>query len=582
MKDNIIELWSHLNVGRRLQFKLLLILMVFASIAEMFTITAVLPFLAVITTPNIVFNSPYIIPLNNLLQLDSPDDLRLIITLGFIVTALISGTIRIILLRVSTKLLFAAGIDLSAEVYRRSLCQPYPVHVKRNSSDLINVVFNKSGDVIFGVMMPLMTIISSSILIIGILSVLILIDPVVMLISFTCFSILYFFILRLTSQKVKNNSKLIAEESTKAIQCLQEGIGGIRDVLMANAQGYYFSIYKEAISRLMVSQGNNSIIAATPRFMVETFGIVLIACLALYLSGRTEGIVSAIPVLGALAIGAQRMLPTLQQFYSSITTIKGQEYPLKDVLNLLNQSILKREFAEDNLKTGILQNLSLEQVSFRYSKELPEVLSNITLNICQGDRVAVVGVTGGGKSTLIDIIMGLLLPTEGIISFNGEVMEESKINTLQSCIAHVPQHIYLADATIEQNIAFGKARSEIERDRVVKVAKISQLHEVIQNLPDQYLTRVGENGAFLSGGQRQRLGIARALYRKSSLIIFDEATSALDLETEEKVMSAIEKSSETKTLLMITHRVATLTNCNKIIRIKNGNAKIENKSLNLN
>ena len=270
--------------------------MIFASIAEMFTITAVLPFLGVIAPPDIVFNNPYVKPVNELLKLESSEDLRLFITIGFIVIALIAGTIRVILLSVSTKLLFAAGIDLSAEIYRRSLFQSYPIHVNRNSSDLINVVFNKSSDVIFGVMMPLMTIISSSILLVGIISVLVIIDPMVMLLTFTCFAILYFCILRITSQKVKHNSKLIAEESTKAIQCLQEGIGGIRDVLMANAQNYYFSIYKTAISKLRTSQGNNSIIGATPRFMLETLGIVLIACLALYLTGRDGGVVTAIPV----------------------------------------------------------------------------------------------------------------------------------------------------------------------------------------------------------------------------------------------------------------------------------------------
>ena len=276
----ILELWRHLAAKRRFQFKLLLILMMVASIAEMFTITAVLPFLSVIAAPEMVFNNPYVKPVNDLLNLESSEDLRLFFTIGFVIIALVAGAIRVILLSVSTKLLFAAGIDLSAEIYRRSLFQPYPIHVNRNSSDLINVVFNKCSDVIFGVMMPLMTIISSGILLVGIISVLVIIDPMVMLLTFTSFAILYICILRITSQKVKHNSKLIAEDSTKAIQCLQEGIGGIRDVLMANAQNYYFSIYKTAISNLRTSQGNNSIIGATPRFMIETLGIVLIACLA--------------------------------------------------------------------------------------------------------------------------------------------------------------------------------------------------------------------------------------------------------------------------------------------------------------
>ena len=571
---SILKLWSHLAAKRRLQFKLLLILMMVASIAEMFTITAVLPFLGVIATPDIVFNNPYVKPVNDLLNLESSEDLKLFITIGFVIIALIAGAIRVILLSVSTKLLFAAGIDLSAEIYRRSLFQPYPIHVNRNSSDLINVVFNKSSDVIFGVMMPLMTIISSSILLVGIISVLVIIDPMVMLLTFTSFAILYFCILRITSQKVKHNSKLIAEESTKAIQCLQEGIGGIRDVLMANAQNYYFSIYKTAISNLRTSQGNNSIIGATPRFIVETLGIVLIACLALYLTGRDGGVVTAIPVLGALAIGAQRVLPTLQQCYSSVTAIKGVEYALRDVLYLLNQSVLEEDVKEQSSNTILTRQLSLENVSFKYAPDLPYVLSNITIDICKGDRIGIVGTTGGGKSTLVDIVMGLLTPSEGVMVFDGEVINKGNVNMWQSCIAHVPQSIYLTDGTIEQNIGFGCEKSEIDSDRVIEAAKIAQLHDVIQGFSAQYKTMIGENGVLLSGGQRQRLGIARALYRKSSLIIFDEATSALDTDTEKKVMDGIGNLSEAKTLVMIAHRVSTLSNCNKIVKIDNGNLEI--------
>jgi ATP-binding cassette subfamily B protein len=571
---NILKLWSHLSAKRRLQFKLLLILMMVASVAEMFTITAVLPFLGVITAPDKVFSNPYVKPINELLNLKSSEDLRMFITIGFVSTALIAGTIRIILLSVSTKLLFAAGIDISAEIYRRSLFQPYPIHVNRNSSDLINVVFNKSSDVIFGIMMPLMTIISSSILLVGIISVLVIIDPMVMLLSFTSFAILYFFILRTTSQKVKHNSKLIAEESTKAIQCLQEGIGGIRDVLMGNAQNYYFSIYTTAISKLRTSQGNNSIIGATPRFMVETLGIVLIACLALYLTGRDGGVVSAVPVLGALAIGAQRVLPTLQQCYSSVTAIKSVEYPLRDVIYLLDQSVLKQEFNEQLPPKGLTQKLSLKNVNFRYGVDSPYVLSDISIDIDKGDRIGIVGITGGGKSTLVDIIMGLLMPTEGAIVCDDEVLNENNINSWQKCIAHVPQSIYLTDGTIEQNIAFGCKESEINPERVIKAAKTAQLHELIHSFESKYKTMVGENGVLLSGGQRQRIGIARALYRKSSLIIFDEATSALDADTEGKVIDAIESLNDTVTLIMIAHRVSTLSNCNKIIKIANGKLEI--------
>ena len=274
------------------------------------------------------------------------------------------------------------------------------------------------------------------------------------------------------------------------------------------------------------------------------------------------------------------MLPTLQQCYSSVTSIKALEYPLRDVLNLLDQSIFERKSNRINTSPKLMSELILEDINFRYSPELPDALSGITIKILNGDRIGIVGETGGGKSTLVDIIMGLLLPTEGKMFFNGEEMNENNINTLQDCISHVPQNIYLADATIEKNIAFGVDKGDIDLDRVTSAAKTAQLHDFIVNLPDKYSTRVGENGAFLSGGQKQRLGIARALYRNSSFIIFDEATSALDAKTEMKVMQAIDNLGEEKTILMIAHRTTTLSNCSKIIKIENGKAVIVGNDLN--
>ena len=229
---------------------------------------------------------------------------------------------------------------------------------------------------------------------------------------------------------------------------------------------------------------------------------------------------------------------------------------------------------QENLKDTkfeLKKELSLHGVSFRYSPEGPDVLTDISYSICKGDRIGIVGTTGSGKSTLVDLIMGLLIPSEGEMTFDGEVLNKDNMGSWQNCIAHVPQSIYLTDGTIEQNIGFGCTTSEINSEWVVNAAKVAQLHDVVLSLPDQYKTRIGENGVLLSGGQRQRLGIARALYRKSSLIIFDEATSALDTDTEENVIDAIEALGNAPTVVMVAHRLSTLRSCNKLIRINNGN-----------
>ena len=568
--SNIIELWQHLNRRRRNQFKFLLLFMLIASFAEMITIGAVLPFLGVIASPELIFNHPYVKPINELLQIKSSDDLRLIIAIGFICIAIIAGILRILLLYLSTKLLFAAGVDISSEVYRKSLYQPYSIHVNRNSSDLINIVFNKCSDVIFGIMMPLVTLMGSLILLIGIISILLVIDPIVMLLSFLVFAIVYSIILKYTSNRVKNNSKLIAHESTNAIQCLQEGIGGIRDVIIANAQSHYFSIYKDAISKVRLAQANNSVIGSSPRFLIETIGIVLIAILAIYLTERDGGVITAIPILGALAIGAQRLLPTLQQCYSAITSIKGVEFSLRDVIGLLNQPSLSIDVSKERMDISFHTRISIKNVDFKYTPESKNVLNGINIEFDKGECIGIIGTTGGGKSTLLDIIMGLLSPTNGCLEIDGKELNDQNINSWQGCISHVPQAIYLADTTIEQNIAFGFKKEEIDYKRVVNAAKIAQIDNLIQGFPEKYQSYVGENGVLLSGGQKQRIGIARALYRRSSVIIFDEATSSLDAKTEQALMEAINELDENKTIFMIAHRISTLSNCSKIIKIENG------------
>jgi ATP-binding cassette, subfamily B, bacterial PglK len=542
--------------------------MIIASLAEIVSIGTVLPFLGILIAPEQIYQHALMQPIIQILALTESKQLILPLTILFVSAALLAGVIRLTLLYAMTRLSYATGSDLSINIYRRTLYQAYEVHVSRNSSEVINGIINKTGTVIGGVISPTLNLISSTILLIGIMGALFAINPTIALSVSIGFGLLYWLVIRYTKTHLKANSKIIADQSTQMIKSLQEGLGGIRDVLIDGTQQFYCKLYRDADLPLRRASGNNVFIGGSPRYAMEAIGMTLIAGLAYLMTQQEGGMVAAIPVLGALALGAQRLLPALQQAYVSYSVIKGSKSSFEDVLNLLDQPL--PEYADQPLPKPIpfVKEIKLNNLNFRYTEGLPWVLKNINLSLKKGSRIGFMGVTGSGKSTLLDIIMGLLPATEGELIIDNQIISTQNRRAWQAHVAHVPQNIYLSDSTIEENIAFGIAKELIDHQRVKKAAEQAQISELIEQWKDGYQTFVGERGIRLSGGQRQRIGIARALYKQANILIFDEATSALDNETERAVMDAIEDLGEEITILIIAHRLTTLKGCDKIIKLE--------------
>ncbi len=552
---------------------MLLILMLLSSFAEILSIGAVLPFLAILTAPERVFSHVAARPIIELLDVTRPDQLLLPFTIAFGLAALVTGGVRLFMFWATTRLAFATGADLSISIYRRTLYQPYAVHCERNSSEVINGISTKANSVIYGVILPIVMLISSSVMLVAILFALLSVEPVIALTAFGGFGLIYVGIVGLTRRRLLADSQCIARESTQVIKSLQEGLGGIRDVLIDGSQATYCQIYSNADLPQRRAQGNHMFIGQSPRYAVEALGMVLIAALAYVLSQQPDGISKAIPVLGALAVGAQRLLPVLQQAYASWTSIRGNQSILGDALELLDQPIPDYADQPKSIPLPFKQNITLKRLGFRYSPQTAKVLKQIDLVIPKGGRVGFIGTTGSGKSTLLDIVMGLLEPTEGALEIDGLVVNAANRRNWQAHIAHVPQAIFLTDGTIEENIAFGVPSEKIDKLHVKRVAQQAQIAEIIESWPQKYQTFVGERGIRLSGGQRQRIGIARALYKQADVIFFDEATSALDNETEQAVMEAIENLSHELTVLIIAHRLTTLKNCTLIVELSDGEIK---------
>ena len=572
VKQLLKRLWHHVSPRRQVQFGMLLTLMIFASFAEVVSIGAVVPFLGVLTAPEWIFAHSVAQPVIQVFGWTEPGQLLLPITLVFSAAALMAGAMRFFLMWASTRLSYGTGADLSIKIYRQTLYQSYAVHCERNSSEIINGIVNKTGATM-NVIHQCLIFISSLVMLSFILFALLVVEPFVAITAFAGFGSFYGVISYLTRRQQRLDSECIARESSNVIKSLQEGLGGIRDMLIDGSQEVFCQVYRNADLPLRHAQGNSVLIANSPRYAMEAIGMVLIAALAYVLSQRVGGVVKAIPVLGALALGAQRLLPVLQQAYGAIAVIRAGQTSLQDSLELLDQPLPEHADLQIAERMPFNQNIRIESLGFRYNAGLPDVLRQLSINIPKGSRVGFIGTTGSGKSTLLDIVMGLLQPTEGTMKIDGQVVTVENKRAWQAHIAHVPQSIFLADSTIEENIAFGVPKGQIDRQRVRHAAQQAQIADSIDTWPEKYKTIVGERGVRLSGGQRQRIGIARALYKQADVIIFDEATSALDSETEQAVMQAIESLSQDLTLLIIAHRLTTVRTCSQIVELEEGTVK---------
>ncbi len=564
------RLWFHFSIHRKRQFGMLTGLIFLSAFAEVVSLGAVLPFLGILIAPDRVLRYPFIARVARIWGITSFDKYILPMTIAFIIAILVAGTIRMLLVWASTRLTTSVGAQLSIEVYRRTLYQPYQIHLARNSSEVISSITNKVEVVVQGVVMPIQILALSTVMIVAVMLALIAIDPVVASFATLGFGGAYGLITWIARHRLADNSKIIANKQTQVIKALQEGLGGIRDVLLDGTQQAYCDIFRQADIPMRRAVANNSIISQSPRYIMEALGMILIATLAYTLTNRSGNIATSIPILGALALGAQRLLPALQQGYGALVNIAGSQASLRDTLELLDQPLPPEAFLPIPAPLPFNREVRFDSVGFRYNEEGPWVLKGFDLVIPKGSRFGFVGSTGSGKSTALDLLMGLLTPTEGGILVDGQPLTGERVRSWQRTIAHVPQSIFLADTTLTENIAFGVPPHLIDHDRVRLAARQAHIADFIERTPEGYQARIGERGIRLSGGQRQRIGIARALYKQAFVLVFDEATSALDSATEQSVMEAIDDLDRDLTIFLIAHRLTTVRHCDNIVELIGG------------
>ena len=557
-----------MSPARRRQFAFVLALMLVGAVAELVTVGAVLPFLTLLADPGGLADLPLA---GRLLGPLEPGD-RLVAATAFLVAAaLAAGAVRLQLAWSSQRFVYRLGHEVSVEIQRRVLAQPYSWHVAHNSREIV-ASLEKVQIMSSAVALQFMQSLTAAVLASFIVAALIAVDPLTALASAGALAFIYLGVSIVGRRLLGRNSTTVASAFSERVGLVQESLGGIRDVIVDNAQGVYLEAFRKVDAQYSRARAANSFIGAAPRFVIEAAGIVIIAAASLMLAGREGGFAAALPALGALALGAQRLLPLVQQIYFAWTSIRGNRKVTDDILHLLALPAPDEDAGEAAPALPLEREIRIEGVRFTYPGRAEPAVDGVGLVIARGARVALVGTTGSGKSTLADLLMGLIEPDEGRIAIDGAPLTGPARTAWRRSIGHVSQSVFLADASIERNIAFGTAAGAVDRARVVEAARLARLHDFIESLPEGYGTRAGERGVALSGGQRQRLGLARALYKGAPVLVLDEATSALDSGTEGDVLASLDALSASRalTIVMIAHRLHPAFRCDLVVRLEHG------------
>jgi ABC-type bacteriocin/lantibiotic exporter with double-glycine peptidase domain len=545
-----------MSPGRRRQFRLVVPIMLLGALAETITIGAVLPFLALLANPERGARLPGF-RLIEAMGGRSGGDLVTRATLILVAAVVAAAAMRLLISQVTNRFVFALGHEVGLNIFGRMLRQPYSLYASRNPATVIAGV-DKVQALISWVLAPMMQGLTASIIALAIIAVLIAIAPATAALAAAAAALIYIGVSYALAGRLRANSRALAEYASARAKAVQEGLGGLRDILLDHSQDIFEQKFRRLDRAYRQAQASLATIGSTPRYVLEAAGIVLIGLLALHMSLQSGGMAAAIPVLGALALGAQRLLPLLHASYLGWTQFSGHLQTLRDVVELMHAPTVTTLRVRDPVP--FQHDIVLDRVSLVHPGGA-QALREVSFGIAKGERIGLVGKTGAGKSSLLDLMMGLLDPTGGEIRIDGQPLDAASRPNWQAQIAHVPQSIYLADESIAFNIAFADADGPIDMARV---------HEAIAAAPMGYETTVGDRGVRLSGGQRQRIAIARAFYKRASILILDEATGHLDKETEDAVIAAVSEIDRDITILIVAHHASTLRGCDRILRLDAG------------
>jgi ATP-binding cassette, subfamily B, bacterial PglK len=576
------KLWLLFTKKDKKKLVILFFMMIGAAIFETVGIGLIVPFVGIVTNPSMIQEQAILSFIYKLFNFESTNAFILFGVCLLLSIFLLKNTYLLLFYNVQYRVIFNQRVNLSRLLLKEYLMKPYTFHLQRNSAELLRNVNGEVTKVFAGILLPSFQLITEALVILSIIILLVITAPVATVTSAVLLggSVLVFF--RVFKKKITFLGKEDQRVGREIIKWINQGLGGSKEVKVSGRELYFVNMY-DKYSRIQSKITiYKSMLDQVPRLFIETLlvAVVLITMIIIVFQGTNAS--KLVATMSLFAMAAFRLMPSITRIVSMLTSIRFSQPALNVVYNDLikdrNQPLLI-DAIDDDIPTKFLvnksertfrQSINLENVYFRYPNQEDYSIKNLSLVIPIGSSVAFVGTSGAGKTTIVDIILGLLKPEKGKLSIDGKKLSEL-LPIWQTKIGYIPQSVFLSDDTIRKNIAFGVADQDIDESAVQKAIEDAQLKDYINTLPENLNTIVGERGVRLSGGQRQRIGIARALYHNPEILFLDEATSALDNETEQEIMKAIDSLKGEKTVIIIAHRLSTIENCDLVFKIEKGN-----------
>ena len=559
-----------LSYQERKQAMIILIITLIMALLDMIGVASIMPFLAVLANPEIVETNVVLYKLFIFFEFETKNDFVFFLGCSAFILLVFSLAFKTFTTYVQLRFALMHEYRLSKRLLEGYLSQPYKWFLNRNSAKISKSILSEVSAVTNGCLMPIISLVTQAAVAIAIISLLFFVDPVVAIIVSLIFGITYSLLYRAVSSFVNKLGIVRTETNEKRFTVISEAFGAFKEVKVGGLESFFINHFSGPAKSFAQSEAKAAIVKQLPRYGLEMIAFGGMLLVILYLISQRGSFIDAIPILALYAFAGYRFMPAIQQIYSSLTQVRFMG-PVLDSIYSDMISLDKKIEINDNKKIEFKNSIKLNNVFFTYPNETNPAIKNINLNIQCKKKIGIVGETGSGKTTTVDLILSLLKPEKGSLTVDGIEINDQNRHRWQNIIGYVPQQIYLSDNSIAENIAFGIKKEEINYKTIENVSKISNLHEFINNdLKDGYQTIVGERGVRLSGGQRQRIGIARALYRKPQVLIFDEATNALDNLTEQSVIQSIQNIENDITIIMIAHRLNTVRNCDDIFLLEKG------------
>lgn len=529
------------------------------------------PFLSVISSKNSISENTILNFLYTSFNFSSERNFTLFIGFTALSLLIISNLFSMLISWLLFRFAWMRNHSLSYKLLNNYLRKPYVYFLTQNTSELEKNMLSEVQQAIQGMLIPGMQMLANGVIAISIIALLIVIDPILAFGIAITLSLAYAAVFGIVQNRLKRIGKERVLANKQRYQAASEALGGVKEIKLLGKENYFLDKYTEASHIYARHMSVSDTLSFIPKFAIDTIAFGGLLGIMLYMLASNQSIDKIIPVVGLYAFAGYRLMPALQQIYRALSKARFNEAAVDIVARDLDSAYLAKVQSSDQTQLSFKDKIELKNISFSYPESKEKLLQNLSLNIKANSQVAFVGTTGSGKTTLVDIILGLLSPDSGEIHIDGIRLSDKNLNSWQKNIGYVPQHIYLSDSSIAENIAFGVAKKDIDYAAIKKAAKIADLDIFIENqLEKSYDTIVGERGVRLSGGQRQRIGIARALYHDPAILVLDEATSALDNITEESVFKAINNAAKSKTVIMIAHRISTVKSSDEIFVVDQG------------